>query len=101
MPGALNRRLRIAAAGIARTASNSRCQSARRASPSWRGRRRPRPSGTGAIAHMREASIAVNEQAKIRTVQELADQLSRIEQIQADLRAQQAPDEESSTSIHV
>ena len=33
--------------------------------------------------------------------QELADQLTRIEQMQADLRAQQAPDEESSTSIHV
>jgi hypothetical protein len=54
-----------------------------------------------ALAHMREASIAVNEQAKIRTVQELADQLSRIEQIQADLRAQQTPADESSTSIHV
>jgi len=54
-----------------------------------------------ALAHMREASIAVNEQAKIRTVQELADQLSRIEQTQADLRAQQTPADESSTSIHV
>jgi hypothetical protein len=54
-----------------------------------------------ALAHIREAYIAVNEQAKIRTVQELADQLSRIEQIQADLRAQQTPADESSTSIHV
>ena len=54
-----------------------------------------------ALAHIREACIAVNEQTKIRTVQELADQLTRIEQMQADLRAQQAPDEESSTSIHV
>ena len=54
-----------------------------------------------ALAHIREAHIAVNEQTKIRTVQELADQLTRIEQMQADLRAQQAPDEESSTSIHV
>ena len=44
-----------------------------------------------ALAHIREAYIAVNEQAKIRTVQELADQLSRIGQIQADLRAQQTP----------
>ena len=54
-----------------------------------------------ALAHIREACIAVNEQTKIRTVQELADQLTRIEQMQADLRAQQSPDEESSTSIHV
>ena len=54
-----------------------------------------------ALAHIREAYIAVNEQAKIRTVQELADQFSRIEQIQADLRAQQTPADESSTSIHV
>ena len=54
-----------------------------------------------ALAHIREAYIAVNEQAKIRTVQELADQLSRIEQIQADLRAHQTPSDESSTSIHV
>jgi hypothetical protein len=54
-----------------------------------------------ALAHIREAYIAVNEQAKIRTVQELADQLSRIGQIQADLRAQQTPADESSTSIHV
>ena len=54
-----------------------------------------------ALVHIREAYIAVNEQAKIRTVQELADELSRIEQIQADLRAQQTPADESSTSIHV
>ena len=54
-----------------------------------------------ALAHICEASIAISEQTKVRTVQELADQLTRIEQMQADLRAQQAPDEESSTSIHV
>ena len=54
-----------------------------------------------ALAHIREAYIAVNEQAKIRTVQQLADQFSRIEQIQADLRAQQTPADESSASIHV
>ena len=40
-----------------------------------------------ALTHIREASIAVNEQTKVRTVQELADQLTRIEQMQADLRA--------------
>ncbi len=34
-----------------------------------------------ALAHIREAYIAVNEQAKVRTVQELADQLARVEQI--------------------
>ena len=54
-----------------------------------------------ALAHIREATIAVNEQNKIRTVQELADQLTRIEQMQADLRAEQKPADESSTSIHV
>ena len=54
-----------------------------------------------ALAHIREAYIAVNERAKIRTVHELADQFSRIGQIQADLRAQQTPADESSTSIHV
>ena len=54
-----------------------------------------------ALAHIREAYIAVNEQAKIRSVQELADQLIRVEQMQADLRAQQTPADEPSTSIHV
>ena len=54
-----------------------------------------------ALAHTREAYIAVNEQTKVRTVQELADQLARVEQIQADLRAQQTPADESSTSTHV
>ena len=54
-----------------------------------------------ALAHIREASIAFNERTKIRSVQELADQLSRIEQIQAELRAEQMPAGESSTSIHV
>ena len=54
-----------------------------------------------ALAHIREAYVAVNEQAKVRTVQELADQLARIEQMQADLRARQTPADESSTSIHV
>ncbi|MGD0813541.1 MAG: hypothetical protein ABSA83_08055 [Verrucomicrobiota bacterium] len=53
-----------------------------------------------ALAHIREAYIAVNEQAKIRSVQELAGQLTRIEQMQADLRAKQRPADESSTSIH-
>jgi hypothetical protein len=54
-----------------------------------------------ALAHIREATIAVKEQAKIRSVQELADQLARIEQIQAGLRSDQKPADESSTSIHV
>ncbi len=54
-----------------------------------------------ALAHTREAYIAVNEQTKVRTVQELADQLTRVEQMQADLRAEQKPADESSTSIHV
>ena len=54
-----------------------------------------------ALAHTREAYIAVNEQTKVRTVQELADQLARVEQMQADLRAEQKPADKSSTSIHV
>ena len=54
-----------------------------------------------ALAHIREAAIAVDEQTKVRTVQELADQLTRIEQMQAGLRAGQKPADESSTSIHV
>jgi hypothetical protein len=54
-----------------------------------------------ALAHIREAHIAVNEQTKVRTVQELADQLARVEQIQSDLRARRTPADESSTSIHV
>jgi hypothetical protein len=54
-----------------------------------------------ALAHIGEAHIAVNEQTKVRTVHELADQLARVEQIQADLRNRQTPADESSTSIHV
>ena len=54
-----------------------------------------------ALAHIREATIAVNEQAKIRSVQELADQLAHIEQMQADLRTEQKPADESPTAIHV
>jgi hypothetical protein len=54
-----------------------------------------------ALAHIREAHIAVSERIQIRTVQELADQLTRIEQMRADLRAEQTPADESSTSIHV
>jgi hypothetical protein len=54
-----------------------------------------------ALAHIREASIAVNERTKVRSVQELAEELSRIEQMQADLCAEQNPAGESSTSIHV
>jgi hypothetical protein len=54
-----------------------------------------------ALARVREAYIAVNEQTKVRTVQELADQLPLVEQIQAHLRARQTPADESSTAIHV
>ena len=54
-----------------------------------------------ALAHIREAYIAVNDQTKVRTVQELADQLTRVQQMQADLRAQETPAEQPSTSIHV
>ena len=54
-----------------------------------------------ALAHIREAYIAVNEQTKIRTVQELADQLARIEQMPADRHAQETLAGPSSPSIHV
>ena len=54
-----------------------------------------------ALAHIREATIAVNEQVKIRSVQELTDQLTRIEQMQTGLRSDQKPADESSTSTHV
>ena len=54
-----------------------------------------------ALAHIREAYIAVNEQTRVRPVQELADQLTRVEQMQADLRAQQTLADQSSPSIHV
>jgi len=54
-----------------------------------------------ALAHIREAYIAVNEQTRVRPVQELADQLTRVEQMQAELRAQQALADPSSPSIHV
>jgi hypothetical protein len=54
-----------------------------------------------ALAHIREAHIAVRERIQIRTVQELADQLARIEQMREDLRAQQTTADESATSIHV
>jgi hypothetical protein len=54
-----------------------------------------------ALAHIREAYIAVNEQTRVRTVQELADQLTRVEQMQADLRAQETLATPSSPSIHV
>ena len=54
-----------------------------------------------ALAHIREATIAVNEQVKIRSVQELTDQLARIEQMQTGLRSDHKPADESSTSIHV
>ncbi len=54
-----------------------------------------------ALAHIREAHIAVQERIQIRTVQELADQLASIEQMREDLRAQQTTADESATSIHV
>ena len=53
-----------------------------------------------ALAHIREAYIAVNEHTKVRSVQELADQLTRIEQMQADLRTQQTLADEPTPSIH-
>jgi hypothetical protein len=42
-----------------------------------------------AIAHIREAHIAVNENIEVRTVQELASQLARIDEMREDLRAQE------------
>ena len=53
-----------------------------------------------ALAHIREVFIALNEQVPIRTAQELAGQLARIEQMQAELRAQQTTTGQTATSIH-
>jgi hypothetical protein len=53
-----------------------------------------------ALAHLREAGIAVDEQTKIRSVQELADHLARIEQIQSDLRTRQPVSEHTTHSTH-
>ena len=54
-----------------------------------------------ALAHIREAHIAVRERLQIRTVQDLAYQLARIEQMREDLRAQQTPADEPAISIHI
>ena len=54
-----------------------------------------------ALAHIREAHIAVRERIQIRTVLELTDQLARIEQMREDLRAQQTTADEAATSMHV
>ena len=53
-----------------------------------------------ALAHIREVFIAISEQNKARTVQELAGQLARVEQMQAELRAQETPARQISPSIH-
>ena len=42
-----------------------------------------------ALAHIREASIAVEERIKIRSVQQLARELDRIQEMLSDLRARQ------------
>ena len=42
-----------------------------------------------ALAHIREAHIAVNERTQVRTVLELADQLTRIDEMRAELRSQE------------
>jgi hypothetical protein len=54
-----------------------------------------------ALAHIREAYIAVNEETKIRSLQELTDQLTRLEQMQAGLRTKQKHTDESQPSIQV
>ena len=54
-----------------------------------------------ALAHIREAHIAVNERTKSARCRNWPTNSARIEQMQADLRAQQTPADESSTSIHV
>lgn len=43
-----------------------------------------------ALAHIREASVAVEERIKIRSVQQLAQELDRIQEMLSDLRARQS-----------
>ena len=42
-----------------------------------------------ALAHIREASVAVEERIKIRSVQQLAQELDRVQEMLSDLRARQ------------
>jgi len=53
-----------------------------------------------ALAHIREVFIAVNEHTTIRTAQELAEDLARMDQMQTELRAQQIATGQTSHSIH-
>ena len=54
-----------------------------------------------ALAHIREAHIAANERTQVRTVQELADQLTRIDEMRAELRSQEIGISNTPPSIRV
>ena len=54
-----------------------------------------------ALAHIREAHIAVNENIKVRTVEELAGQLARIEEMREDLREQEVLVSSTTPSLRI
>ena len=54
-----------------------------------------------ALAHIREAHIAASERTQVRTVQELADQLTRIDEMRAELRSQEVGISNTPPSIRV
>ena len=53
------------------------------------------------LAHIREADIAIHNVARARTVQELADQLTRINEMRAELRSQETGTDNNTPSIRV
>lgn len=53
-----------------------------------------------ALAHLCEATLAIEQRTKIRPVQELAEQLARIDNMRADLQARQPLPDHGSHSHH-
>jgi hypothetical protein len=51
-----------------------------------------------ALAHVREACIAIHEGARIRTVQKLAEELAQVDRMRATLRAQKTAADKTSLS---
>jgi hypothetical protein len=53
-----------------------------------------------ALAHVCEATIAIEQRTKSRPVNELAEQLARIDEMRADLRARQPLPDHGSRTLH-
>ena len=51
-----------------------------------------------ALAHVREAGIAIHEGARIRTVQKLAEELAQVDRMRATLRAQKTAADKTTLS---